>query len=76
MPLYSADELQSLLPGCEVLEIAGSNVTASQWSPSLDELSKDAEAWATTIEVERALNNVPGLLDSGSHIIMAARRKI
>lgn len=74
MHLYSAEELQALCSKCEVLELAGSNVSTFEGSPSFEELAADPQAWATAIDVERALNHVPGLVDSGSHIILAVRR--
>ena len=74
MHLFSSDELRDFLPGCHVLEIAGSNVTAHEGSPSLEEVSEDDDAWATAVRLEHELNSRPGLVDTGSHIIMAARR--
>ena len=74
MHLYSAEELQAIFPGCEVFELAGSNVSTFEGSSYFEELATDPEAWATVVEVERALNHVPGLVDSGSHVIMATRR--
>jgi len=76
MHLYSAAELQSLFRdvGCQVLEIAGSNVAAFEGSSGFEEVAADPKAWSTAIDLERSLNRVPGLLDSGSHIILAARR--
>ena len=76
MHLYSAAELQSLFTdvGCQVLEIAGSNVTAFEGSTGFEEVAVDPKAWSTALDLERSLNRVPGLLDSGSHIILAARR--
>ena len=32
------------------------------------------EVWDTVVELERKLNGVAGLVDSGTHIILAARR--
>lgn len=75
MRLYTAQELRTLLPGCEVLEVAGSNVTASEGTDALDKVVQTPQAWATAVERERALNRQPGLVDGGSHIILAARRR-
>ena len=74
MHLFTSGELRDFLPGCDVLEIAGSNVTSSEGSTSLEEVSEDDDAWSTAIKLERELNGRPGLVDTGSHIIMAARR--
>ena len=74
MHLYSAEELQALFTNCAMLELAGSNVSTFEGSSYFEELATDPEAWATVVEVERALNHVPGLVDSGSHVIMATRR--
>lgn len=72
MHMYSAAELAGLPPDCEVLEIAGSNVSMTEGDDN--PIASDPAIWATMVEVERALNRQSGLLDSGTHIIMAARR--
>jgi ubiquinone/menaquinone biosynthesis C-methylase UbiE len=72
MHLYSASELTDLLPGCAALEIAGSNVSLTEGAN--DDALSNPEIWPTIVDVERALNLQPGLVDSGSHIIMAARK--
>ena len=74
MHLFSSEELRDLLPGCDVLEIAGSNVTTYEGSTAIEEVSDDPQAWETAVRLERELNSRPGLVDTGSHIIMAARR--
>ncbi len=74
MHLYAADELRQLLPDCSILELAGSNVTAVEGSPTLEEVAFDSDAWSTAVDLERRLNTSPGLVDSGSHIILAAQR--
>ena len=74
MHMYTSDELRHLLPGCRVLEMAGSNVTTFEGSTTIDEVLGDQQAWTTAVELERELNSRPGLVDSGSHIIMAAQR--
>ena len=74
MHLFTSDELRRLLPGCRVLELAGSNVTTFEGSKTIDEVLGDQQAWATAVELERALNSRPGLVDNGSHIILAAQR--
>ncbi len=74
MHLFTSEELRDLLPGCHVQEIAGSNVTAYEGSAAIEEVSDDPQAWETAVRLERELNRRPGLVDTGSHIIMAARR--
>lgn len=74
MHMYTSDELRGLLPGCEVVDMAGSNVTTSGESSAPDEILDSPEAWATAVELERTLNRRPGLVDSGTHLIMVARK--
>ena len=76
MHLFASEEIKTLFTeaGCEVLEMAGSNVAAVEGNAVFDEVCADEKAWKLAIELERKLNKVPGLLDSGSHIIVAARR--
>jgi SAM-dependent methyltransferase len=74
MHLYAAEELRSLFAGYRILEMAGSNVTASEQSPSLEHISADPQAWATVVELERKINTNPGLVNSGSHIILVAQK--
>ena len=74
MHLYTSDELRSLLAGCRPLELAGSNVAAFEGSTTIDEVLADRQTWSTVVRIERELNRRPGLVDSGSHMIMASRR--
>jgi hypothetical protein len=74
MHLFKAAELQSLFSRCRLLEIAGSNVTISEFLPLNEELVNDPAAWATLVELERRLNHDPGLLNCGSHIIIAVQK--
>ena len=55
-------------------ELAGSNVTAFEGSTTLDEVLGDRNAWSTIVRIERELNRRPGLVDTGSHMIMASQR--
>ena len=55
------------------LEIAGSNVTIAEHSPTNEKIAAEPLAWATLIELEQKINHNPGLLDCGSHILLAAR---
>ena len=75
MHMYTSGELRSLLPGCTVLDLAGSNVTTFEGSVALSEVSTDTKAWETAVSLERRLNTEPGLVDTGSHIILVARRE-
>ena len=75
MHLFTSEELRHFLPRrCDVLELAGSNVTVFEGSTALEEVVEDSQAWETAIRLERQLNSRQGLVDTGSHIIMAARR--
>ncbi len=74
MHMFTSDELRGLLPGCTVVELAGSNVTAFEGSTTIEGVLGDQQAWPTAVALERKLNSRPGLVDSGSHIIMAAQR--
>lgn len=74
MHLFTSEELRDLLPRCDVLELAGSNVTVFEGSTALEEVVEDSQAWETAIRLERELNSRQGLVDTGSHIIMAAHR--
>ena len=74
MHLFTGDELRCLLPDCSVLELAGSNVATFEGSTTIEEVASDEQAWATAINIERELNTSPGLVESGSHIIMVAQR--
>ena len=76
MHLYSAAELTEHFRGCEIVAVAGSNVTAHEGDPRLDTIAADPDAWATTLEVERRLCCQPGLVDTGSHVILIARRPL
>ncbi len=74
MHLYVADELGKLFGGCTVLEIAGSNVTFREHSQSGEKIAESPKAWDTLVKLEKKLNHDPGLVNSGSHIIVAVRK--
>jgi SAM-dependent methyltransferase len=74
MHMFTAEELQSLFKECEMLEIAGSNVTIPEFPQSGEEIAVNPSAWATLIELEKKINHDPGLVNCGSHIIMAVRK--
>lgn len=75
MHLYTAAELPALFDACDTLELAGSNVSTYEGSMQFEELAADEDAWASSVAMERELCGAPGLVDSGSHIIMATRRR-
>ena len=75
MHMYTGGELRSLLLDCSVLELAGSNVTTFEGSEVLAKVSTEPKAWETVVSLERRLNAEPGLVDTGSHIILVARRE-
>lgn len=74
MHLYSSGELIDLFSGCDVLALAGSNVTLAQGDPRNDSLPADEETWSHVVATERRCCRVAGLVDVGSHLILAARR--
>jgi ubiquinone/menaquinone biosynthesis C-methylase UbiE len=74
MHLYTSAELVELFLGCEVMAVAGSNVTAVEGDPLLADVAGDAAAWSTAVALERRLCRQPGLVDTGSHLIVVARR--
>jgi hypothetical protein len=75
MHLYTAQEVKSLFKKCRTLEVAGSNVTIPEAPHSGEQVAADPAAWATVVELEKKINHDPGLLNCGSHIIMAVRKK-
>jgi len=60
--------------GLRVLEIAGTPAIAACLGPAIDAARQDADQWSYVIETEKRLCTVPGLLDTGQHIIIAAVR--
>jgi hypothetical protein len=75
MHLFTAEELKSLFEVCDILEIAGSNVIASEISPEFETIAENPRAWETIIKLEKRVNTDPGLVNSGTHIILAAQKK-
>ena len=73
MHMYTAEELARLFNRFEILETAGCCVTLSEYSKTPDELAQEP-AWSTIVELERKLRIDPGLVNTGSHIILAARK--
>ncbi len=74
MHLYTARELEGLFQGCKVLQVVGCCVTLSEHLKTLEELTKEP-AWSTLQELERRVNSNSGLVDTGSHIILAAQKR-
>jgi ubiquinone/menaquinone biosynthesis C-methylase UbiE len=72
MYLYTAAELKALFTGCDVKEMAASNAVLREFAPVNDQLAANPAAWATVVELEKKLNYEPGLVDTGSHTILAA----
>jgi SAM-dependent methyltransferase len=72
MHLYSAEELKALFKGCRVKEMAASNAVLREFSPVNEQLAQNPAAWATVVELEKKLNHMPGLIDTGSHTILTA----
>ena len=60
--------------GLRVLEIAGTPAIAACLGQAMDNARQDPGAWAYVIEMEKQLCTVPGLLDTGQHIILATVR--
>ncbi len=75
MHLYTAEELKSLFKKCKVLEVAGSNVSIPEAPGSGEAIAANPTAWATLVELEKKINHDPGLVNCGSHIIMAIKKK-
>jgi hypothetical protein len=70
MHLYTAQELGDLFAGCHILQVAGSNVTLSEISKNTDELDSEP-VWFNLVELEHRMCSDPGLVNGGTHIIMA-----
>ena len=76
MHLYTAAELREFLtPRFDVLEVAGSNVSTHERNAPFETMVQDADVWQQVVDIERALCREPGLVDSGSHLIVAAQRR-
>ncbi len=75
MHLFTVEELAGLFKGQEILKIAGSNVSVREASTSAEQIAVDPQAWKTLVEFERRINTNPGLVNSGSHIMIAVKRK-
>jgi len=60
--------------GLRVLEVAGTPAIAACLGQVIDSARQDPEAWAYVIETEKKVCTVPGLVDTGQHIILATIR--
>ena len=60
--------------GLRVLEVAGTPAIAACLGQEIDNARQDPEAWAFLVETEKKACTVPGLLDTGQHIILATVR--
>jgi ubiquinone/menaquinone biosynthesis C-methylase UbiE len=74
MHLYTAEEISNLFRNCMIVEMAASNVTLREYAQGFENIVTDPAAWPALIEMEKKLNHEPGLLDTGSHIIMAVAK--
>jgi ubiquinone/menaquinone biosynthesis C-methylase UbiE len=75
MYLYRAEELASLFKDCLILETAASNAVIREFAPVNEQLAADPAVWATVVEMEKKLNHEPGLVDTGSHIILVVAKE-
>lgn len=73
MHLYTAQELEWLFRGGKTLEVAGCCVTLSEHLPVPEEMSEEP-VWSNLVELERRLRTDPGLVNTGSHIILAVQK--
>jgi SAM-dependent methyltransferase len=62
------------MAGLRVLEVASTPAIAASLGQEIDNARQDPEAWAYVIETEKKLCAVPGLVDTGQHIILATVR--
>jgi ubiquinone/menaquinone biosynthesis C-methylase UbiE len=76
MHLFTTEELVTMFKQCEILETAASNVIIKESGTANEQLGADPAVWATVVELEKRFNHEPGLVDTGSHIIVAARKKL
>ena len=70
---YTAAELRAMAEeaGLRILEMAGTPAIAACLGQAMDNARQDPGAWAYVIEMEKRLCTVPGLVDTGQHIILA-----
>ena len=73
---YTAASLRATAEnaGLRVLEVAGTPAIAACLGQEIDNARQDPEAWAFVVETEKKACTVPGLLDTGQHIILVTVR--
>jgi hypothetical protein len=73
---YTAQSLCDLVKaaGLRVSEVAGTPAIASCLGEEIDNAREDPDAWQYLIEMEKKACTVPGLLDTGQHIIVVAQK--
>jgi ubiquinone/menaquinone biosynthesis C-methylase UbiE len=73
---YTAASLRAAAEkaGLRVLEVAGTPAIAACLGQEIDNARQDPEAWAYVIGAEKKACTVPGLVDTGQHIILATVR--
>jgi ubiquinone/menaquinone biosynthesis C-methylase UbiE len=71
---YTAAALRATVEqaNLRVLEVAGTPVLGGSLGEPIESAWQDEEAWAYVIEAEKRACTVPGLVDTGQHIIIAA----
>jgi SAM-dependent methyltransferase len=74
---YTAAALQEAAEqaGLRVLEVAGTPAIAACLGQEIDDARQDSGAWVYVIETEKRLCTVPGLVDTGQHIVLATVRE-
>ena len=73
---YSAASLRETVEkaGLRVLEMAGTPAIAASLGNELEKARQSPDAWAYVVEMEKKACTMPGLLDTGGHIIAVAQR--
>ena len=72
---YTAASLRATVEkaGLRVVQMAATPTIAGSLGPETEKARQDADAWAHVIEMEKMVCTVPGLLDTGQHILVVAR---
>ena len=75
MTLFTSGYMSRLLEshGCMVLEMAASNTITSSYLGELEKIASNPEATEVLMRLEKEFSTKPGLLDMGTHLIVAAR---
>ncbi|MHA1881226.1 MAG: hypothetical protein ACTSYG_12615, partial [Candidatus Heimdallarchaeota archaeon] len=73
---FSSDEIMKLLEkcGCELLEIRALNCLFPYMSEELVNLFENKDILKTLLTLEERLSTNPGLLDTGSELLVVARK--